>query len=99
MRSPIHDSTAAAALSLEGVSRHEPLDGAVDAVLHAAPARRPRRGVTTTRRGAVELFQVRHLPALTDRTVARTFAGRVRSGAFRGAETAAGVVRRRAGRS
>ncbi|QKW37439.1 SDR family NAD(P)-dependent oxidoreductase [Actinomadura sp. NAK00032] len=98
VRSPIHDSTAAAGLSLEGVSVYEPLDGVVDAVLRAALARRPRRDVTTTRRGAVEFFLARHLPALTDRIVARTFAGRVRAGAFAGAELAAGVVRRHAGR-
>ncbi|MEU8797593.1 hypothetical protein [Spirillospora sp. NPDC048819] len=96
MRSPIHDSTAAAGLSLEGVSRYEPLDGAV---LRAALSRRPRRDVTTTRRGAAEFFLARHLPALTDRIVARTFTGRVRGGAFEGAEMAAGVVRRHAGRS
>ncbi|WP_243717468.1 hypothetical protein [Actinomadura sp. KC345] len=98
MRSPIHDSTAAAGLSLEGVSRYEPLDGVVDAALHAALSRRPRRDVTTTRRGGVEFFLARHLPALTDRIVARTFAGRVREGAFEGAELAAGAVRRHAGR-
>ncbi|TDC86996.1 SDR family NAD(P)-dependent oxidoreductase [Actinomadura sp. 7K507] len=99
VRSPIHDSTAAAGLSLEGVSRYEPLDGVVDAVLHAALSRRPRRDVTTTRRGAAEFFLARHFPALSDRIVARTFAERVRSGAFKGAELAAGVVGRHAGRS
>ncbi|MEU8345113.1 SDR family NAD(P)-dependent oxidoreductase [Spirillospora sp. NPDC048832] len=98
VRSPIHDSTAAAGLSLEGVSVYEPLEGVVDAVMRAALSRRPRRDVTTTRRGAVEFFLARHLPALTDRIVARTFAGRVRSGAFAGAELAAGVVRRHTGR-
>ncbi|MFB4309063.1 SDR family NAD(P)-dependent oxidoreductase [Actinomadura sp. GTD37] len=98
VRSPIHDSTAAAGLSLEGVSRYEPLDGVVDAVLRAALSRRPRRDVATTRRGAAEFFLARHLPALTDRIVARAFAERVRSGAFTGAEPAAGVVRRHAGR-
>ncbi|XRQ13646.1 SDR family NAD(P)-dependent oxidoreductase [Actinomadura welshii] len=99
VRSPIHDSTAAAGLSLEGMSRYEPLDGVVDAVLRAALSRRPRRDMPTTRRGAVEFFLARHLPALTDRIVARTFASRVRSGAFKGAELAAGAVRRHAGRS
>ncbi|MEU5994336.1 SDR family NAD(P)-dependent oxidoreductase [Spirillospora sp. NPDC047418] len=98
VRSPIHDSTAAAGLSLEGMSRYEPLDGVVDAVLFAALSRRPRRDVTTTRRGAAEFFLARHLPALTDRIVARTFAARVRSGAFAGADLAAGAVRRHAGR-
>lgn len=99
VRSPIHDSTAAAGLSLEGMSRYEPLEGVVDAVVRAALSRRPLRDVTTTRRGAVEFFLARHLPALTDRIVARTFARRVRSGAFAGAELAAGAVRRHADRA
>ncbi|AEB44365.1 short-chain dehydrogenase/reductase sdr [Micromonospora maris AB-18-032] len=94
VRSPIHDSTAAAGLSLEGMSQYEPLDGVVRTVLRAALSRRPRRDLPTTRRGAVEFFLARHLPALTDRIVARTLAGRVRSGALQGAELAAGVVAR-----
>ncbi|MEU4427114.1 SDR family NAD(P)-dependent oxidoreductase [Actinoplanes sp. NPDC024001] len=97
VRSPIHDSTAAAGLSLEGMSRYEPLDGVVRTVLRAALSRRARRDLPTTRRGAVEFFLARHLPALTDRIVARTLAGRARSGAFAGADLAAGVVARHGG--
>ncbi|GAA1909681.1 hypothetical protein GCM10009716_19440 [Streptomyces sodiiphilus] len=94
VRSPIHDSTAAAGLSLEGVSRYEPLEGVVDTVLRAALGRRVRRDLATTRRGAVELFLARHLPSVTDRIVARTLAGRIRGGAFDGAELAAGLTER-----
>jgi NAD(P)-dependent dehydrogenase (short-subunit alcohol dehydrogenase family) len=94
VRSPIHDSTAAAGLSLEGMSSYESLDGVVDTVLRAGLGRRVRRDLPTTRRGAVEFFLARHLPRLTDRIVARTLAGRVRSGAFEGATLAAGVVHR-----
>ncbi|MER6331942.1 SDR family NAD(P)-dependent oxidoreductase [Streptomyces sp. NPDC001034] len=94
VRSPIHDSTAEAGLSLEGMSSYEPLEGVVDTVLRAALGRRVRRDLSTTRRGAFEFFLARHLPSLTDRIVARTLAGRARSGAFGGAELAAGVVRR-----
>ncbi|MFE9094633.1 SDR family NAD(P)-dependent oxidoreductase [Streptomyces sp. NPDC007264] len=94
VRSPIHDSTAAAGLSLEGMSTYEPLDGVVDAVLRAVLSRRVRRDLATTRKGAVEFFLARHLPSVTDRIVARTLAARARSGAFEGAELAAGVVRR-----
>ncbi|MGW0606795.1 SDR family NAD(P)-dependent oxidoreductase [Streptomyces sp. NPDC002640] len=97
VRSPIHDSTARAGLSLEGMSSYEPLDGVVDAVLRAATAARAPRDVATTRRGAVELWLARHLPSVTDRIVARTLAGRVRSGAFEGADLASGVVARHAG--
>jgi NAD(P)-dependent dehydrogenase (short-subunit alcohol dehydrogenase family) len=94
VRSPIHDSTREAGLSLEGMSSYEPLDGVVRAVLDAALGHRVRRDVTTTRRGAVEFALARHLPALTDRIVSRTLAARARSGAFDGAKLAAGVVRR-----
>ena len=89
VRSPIHDSTTAAGLSLEGMSRYEPLEGVVDAVVRSALGRRIRRDVTTTRRGAVEFFLARHLPWLTDRMIARTVAGRARSGDFAGAEARA----------
>ncbi|MGB8652263.1 MAG: SDR family NAD(P)-dependent oxidoreductase [Mycobacteriales bacterium] len=97
VRSPIHDSTAAAGLSLEGMSRYEPLEGVVDAVVRAALGRRVRRDLPTTRRGAVELFLARHLPSVTDRIVARTLAGRVRDGAFAGAELAGALVQRHGG--
>ncbi|MEW1893784.1 MULTISPECIES: SDR family NAD(P)-dependent oxidoreductase [unclassified Streptomyces] len=99
VRSPIHDSTKAAGLSLEGMSVYEPLDGVVDTLVRTLVAARPRRDVTTTRRGALEFFLARHLPALTDRVVARTLAVRARTGVFDGAEPAAGVVERhRSGR-
>ncbi len=96
VRSPIHDTTAAAGLSLEGMSRYEPLEGVVDAVLKAALDRRVHRDLATTRRGATEMFLARHLPSLSDRLVARTLAGRIRSGAFAGAELAAPLVSRHA---
>lgn len=94
VRSPIHDSTAQAGLSLEGMSSFEPLEGVVEAVLDAALSRRARRDVATTRRGGLELRLARHLPGLTDRLIARTLAARVRGGAFDDARLADGVVRR-----
>lgn len=95
VRSPIHDSTADAGLSLEGMSRFEPLEGVVDTVLHAALAVRPRRDLPTTRRGAVEFFLGRHAPALTDRVVSRQFTERLASGALDGAPLARRVTARR----
>jgi NAD(P)-dependent dehydrogenase (short-subunit alcohol dehydrogenase family) len=97
VRSPIHDSTKAAGLSLEGMSSYEPLEGVVDAILGAALSPRAPRDVATTRRGAVELFLARHLPSVTDRIVTRTLASRTAAGSFDGAELAAGVVARHAG--
>jgi len=96
VRSPIHDSTQAAGLSLEGMSTYESLDGVVDAILLAVLAKSPRRDVTTTRKGALEFFLARHLPVLTDAVVTRTLAARAADGAFDGAELAAGVVARQA---
>lgn len=96
VRSPIHDSTSKAGLSLEGMSSYEPLEGVVATVLRAALDRRVHRDLATTRRGSAELFLARHLPALTDKIVARTLASRVRDGSFEGAELAAGLVARHA---
>ncbi len=94
VKSPIHDSTAKAGLSLEGMSQYEPLEGVVATVLRAALDRRVHRDLATTRRGSAELFLARHLPSLADRIIARTLANRVRDGAFDGAELAAGLVER-----
>jgi NAD(P)-dependent dehydrogenase (short-subunit alcohol dehydrogenase family) len=96
VRSPIHDSTAEAGLSLEGMSSYEPIEGVVRTVLRAALSPRAPRDLPTTRRGAVEFFLARHLPRLTDRIVSRTFSSRIRSGVFRDAELAAGAVARHA---
>ena len=92
--SPIHDSTAAAGLSLDGVSRYEPISAVVGAVLRAATARRPPVELATTGRGRLELFVARHLPALARRMVTRTVAARLAAGAFDGAPLAAGLRRR-----
>lgn len=94
VRSPIHDSTRDAGLSLEGMSSYESLDGVVDAIAVSCLRTRARRDVSTTRRGAVEFWLARHLPSLTDRIVLRTLAQRTRAGSFDGASLAAGVVER-----
>ncbi|MEU8046517.1 SDR family oxidoreductase [Micromonospora echinofusca] len=92
--SPIHDSTADAGLSLNGVSRPEPVQGVVAAILRAATARRAPRDVATTRRGRLELALARHAPALADRLVRRTVAARVAAGDLDAAPLAAGMLRR-----
>ncbi|WP_405089419.1 SDR family oxidoreductase [Micromonospora sp. NBC_01392] len=92
--SPIHDSTVAAGLSLRGVSRPEPVEGVVAAILRAAAARRAPRDVATTRRGRLELAVARHAPGLADRLVRRAVAGRVAAGDLDDAALAAGMVRR-----
>ncbi|MBY8875766.1 SDR family NAD(P)-dependent oxidoreductase [Micromonospora sp. PLK6-60] len=92
--SPIHDSTADAGLSLQGVSRLEPVAGVVAAILRAATARRAPRDVATTRRGRLEMALARHAPALADRLVRRTVAARIAAGDLDAAPLAAGMVRR-----
>lgn len=97
VRSPIHDSTKQAGLSLEGVSHYESLDGVVAAVVAASLARTAPRDVATSTRGIAEFLLARHLPSLVDLLVARTVKGRLDSGAFDDAELAAGMVQRHRG--
>jgi NAD(P)-dependent dehydrogenase (short-subunit alcohol dehydrogenase family) len=97
VRSPIHDSTKQAGLSLEGVSHFESLDGVVDAVLAASLARTAPRDVATSSRGIAEFLLARHLPSLLDVIVARMVQGRLDSGAFDDADLAAGMVERHRG--
>lgn len=96
--SPIHDSTAEAGLSLQGVSRPEPVQGVVAAILRTAAARRAPRDVATTVRGRLEMAVGRHAPALADRLVRRTLAVRLAAGDLDAAPLAAGMVRRHRGR-
>ncbi|GIG00595.1 SDR family NAD(P)-dependent oxidoreductase [Catellatospora citrea] len=95
--SPIHDASAQAGLSLQGVSRYEPVEGVVAAILRAATARKAPRDVATTGRGRFELLLARHLPSVTGAIVRRTIAKRLAAGDLDQAPLAAGM-RRRAGR-
>ncbi|MFN8125948.1 MAG: SDR family NAD(P)-dependent oxidoreductase [Candidatus Nanopelagicales bacterium] len=94
VRSPIHESTKDAGLSLEGMSVYEPLSGVVAAVVNAALSRHVRRDVPTTTKGMVEFNLARHLPDVVDMIVRRTLDSRLREGAFADAPLAAGVVNR-----
>ncbi|MGC5011340.1 SDR family NAD(P)-dependent oxidoreductase [Streptosporangium sp. DT93] len=94
VRSPIHDSTRRAGLSLDAVSRPEPVEGVVDAIVRAVTSRRAPRDVATTARGRVEMMVGRHVPSLADRLVRRTVAARIAAGDFADAPLAAGMVRR-----
>lgn len=94
VRSPIHDSTVRAGLSLDAVSRPEPVEGVVDAVVRAITARNAPRDVATTRRGALEMGLARHLPAVADKLVRRAVARRIAAGDLDGAPLAEGMVRR-----
>jgi NAD(P)-dependent dehydrogenase (short-subunit alcohol dehydrogenase family) len=95
VRSPIHDSTKQAGLSLEGVSHYESLEGVVAAIIAASLARNAPRDVATSGRGILEFLIARHTPALLDRLVQRTVTERLDAGAFDDAELAVGMLRRR----
>ena len=94
VRTPIHDATAAAGLSLDGVSSEEPLEAVVDRIVSACLDPRPRRDAAVSRAGRAQLFAARHLPRVVDRVVARQVAKRVAAGAFDEAPLAAGLRER-----
>ena len=91
VKTPIHDTTAAAGLSLDGVSTEEPLEGVVERIVEASLDPRPQRDAAVTRAGRVQLFVARHLPSVVDRVVARQVAKQVEAGAFDEAPLAAGL--------
>ena len=98
VRTPIHDSTKAAGLALEGFSREEPLERVIATIVKALEARRPARELTVTRGAALQLAVARHAPGLVDRVVARTLARRIAAGELDAAELARGL-RSRHGRA
>src|SRR5688500_20220752 len=54
VKTPIHDTTRAAGLDLEALSREEPLEAVVGTIVRACESARPGRDVATTRMGAVD---------------------------------------------
>ncbi len=91
VRTPIHDTTKAAGLSLDGVSTEEPLEGVVERLVQASLDPRPKRDAAVSRAGKVQLWVARHAPKVVDRVVARQVRGRVESGAFDSAALADGL--------
>ena len=94
VRTPIHDATAQAGLSLEGVSSEEPIEGVVERLVEACLDPKPRRDAAVTRTGALQLLAARHLPSVVDRVVARQVRKRAQAGAFDQAPMAAGLRER-----
>ena len=80
VRTPIHDSTRAAGLQLEGFSREEPLERVVDTIVRACESARPPRDTAVTPGGRAQLALARHLPGAVDRVVSRLLARRVAAG-------------------
>jgi NAD(P)-dependent dehydrogenase (short-subunit alcohol dehydrogenase family) len=94
VRTPIHAPTKAAGLNLEGFSREEPIEQVVATIVDACTTAKPRRDVSPTRGGAVQLAVARHFPGLVDRVVARTLRKRARAGELDGADIAQGLRER-----
>ena len=94
VRTPIHDSTKAAGLQLEGFSHEEPLERVVATIVNACESESPPRETAITRGGKMQLAVARHMPRLVDRVVARTLAKRIAAGELDEAEIAAGLRRR-----
>lgn len=93
VRTPIHDASVAAGLSLEGQVRAERVDDVVSTVLRVAAARRPPRDTAATRLGGVELWLARHLPAGVDALVHARVARDIRRGRYDGVPMAARMAR------
>jgi NAD(P)-dependent dehydrogenase (short-subunit alcohol dehydrogenase family) len=94
VRTPIHDTTKAAGLSLDGVSTEEDIDDVVARIVSASLDARPKRDAAVSRAGKVQLWVARHAPRLVDRVVARQVRGRVAAGAFDSAALADGLRHR-----
>ena len=99
VRTPIHDAGHAVGLALEGQVRREEVDDIVGTVVAALTAARPPRDTAGTRAGALELWAGKHLPGVVGAAVVRRLRAQARSGHFDSAPAAAGLVRRRTGRT
>ncbi len=85
IRTPIHEASIAAGLSLESATRVQSVQDVVRTVLHALTAARPPRDLACSALGRFELAASRHLPGTVD-TVIRA---RLRRDLARGRHTAA----------
>jgi NAD(P)-dependent dehydrogenase (short-subunit alcohol dehydrogenase family) len=71
IRTPIHDASVAAGLSLETTTRPQSPADVADTVLRALTASRPPRDVACTALGRFELAASRHLPRTVDAVIRR----------------------------
>lgn len=94
VRTPIHDASLAAGLSMEGQVRRERVEDVVGTVLRVLAARRPPRDVAATTAGGLELWLARHLPGVVDRAVRRRLSRQIRHGRYADIPLAHGLVQR-----
>ena len=90
IRTPIHNSSAAKGIALEGTVPAEPLEAAAATLVRAALDPRPHRDLATSRQGAFGYTLFRHLPRrLLDRLTTKRLQGAARRGQFDQSELAA----------
>jgi len=94
VRTPIHDRSRAAGVSLEGIAPAENVRDTVLAVLRAGAAPTAPRDVASTRAGTAALLLGRHAPGLVDRAVAARVRRLVRAHELDDASLAAGLRQR-----
>ncbi|WP_116244218.1 SDR family oxidoreductase [Nocardiopsis sp. FIRDI 009] len=94
---PIHDSSRATGVALDGLVPAERERDTVMSVVRAAGARRAPRDVASTGLGAVALHLTRHFPGTTERIVSLQLGLLLADGAFGDAEIAQGLHARHDG--
>ena len=94
VRTPIHDRSRAAGVTLDGLVPAESVRETVLTVVRAGAARRAPRDVASTGAGAAAFVLARHAPGLIDRAVAARLRSLVRTRELEGAGLAAGLRER-----
>jgi NAD(P)-dependent dehydrogenase (short-subunit alcohol dehydrogenase family) len=84
IRTAIHDEPARAGVSLDGVTREEPVEAAARAIARACTS--SRRDLATSRVGGLELAIARHMPRLVDSFIMRRISRGVRTGRWADSE-------------
>jgi NAD(P)-dependent dehydrogenase (short-subunit alcohol dehydrogenase family) len=94
IRTPIHDASQQAGLSLSGLVPEEPLEAAARTLVRAVLGP-PARDLATTRRGTIQYAALRLVPrSLVDRVAQQRVRAAVRTGRFGDGAMAADLVRR-----
>jgi NAD(P)-dependent dehydrogenase (short-subunit alcohol dehydrogenase family) len=91
IRTPIHDASIAAGLSLESTTRPQRTDDVAATVVRALTATRAPRDVACTTLGSFELAAARHLPGVVDAVIRGRLRREVSRGTFRSAPLAAAM--------
>jgi NAD(P)-dependent dehydrogenase (short-subunit alcohol dehydrogenase family) len=91
IRTPIHDASIAAGLSLETATRPQRAEDVAATVIRALTATRAPRDVACTAMGSFELAAARHLPAVVDAVIRGRLRREASRGTFRSAPLAAAM--------